>query len=125
MKRLSMLLVVVALAGAAHAEDGIPKPGSELTPTQRRALQLLVESDPQLRKQVEAGITAEQIGRERAVMQEEQNQFFASQKRFVLIAYGVMWALVVGFVVLMFLRQRKQEAEIAGLEARLKALSKS
>lgn len=109
----------------AVAPTGIPSPGTELSATQRRQLQLLIESDEALRTQVREGITAELIGQRRREMEQEQSKFFADQKQFVLIAYGIMWALVVGFVVFMFLRQRKLEGEIASLEARIKAATKT
>lgn len=129
----ALILAAVVAPGLARGQSavapvaptGIPNPGTELSATQRRQLQLLIESDETLRTQVREGITAELIGQRRREMEQEQSKFFADQKQFVLIAYGIMWALVVGFVVFMFLRQRKLEGEIASLEARVKAASKT
>jgi CcmD family protein len=104
---------------AAAATEGIPDVGTELTATQRHALQQLIAADPALREQVAAGITAEQIGQRRKEMETEQVAFFADQKRFVIIAYGIMWSLVVLFVLFMFLRQRRLEGTLASLEARV------
>lgn len=48
-------------------------------------------------------------------------KIFANQSRHVIIAYGVIWAILLLFTIAMFLRQRKLLAHIADLEARLKA----
>ena len=49
----------------------------------------------------------------------EEKDFFNSQKRFVIIAYGIMWALVVVFVVFLYLRQKRLEVELAAAEKRI------
>jgi hypothetical protein len=43
-----------------------------------------------------------------------------NDNRHVALAYGALWVLSAGFLGLMFLRQRKLDAEIARLEAEVK-----
>lgn len=51
-------------------------------------------------------------------IQDTETKKFARQKRFVLIAYGVIWTLLAGFALAMWLRQRQLAREIRGFEAR-------
>lgn len=73
-----------------------------------------------LRKCDELLAAGVQSSMEYSVHQREA-KIFANQSRFVITAYGVIWAVLLLFCVFMFLRQRKLLAQIGELEARLKA----
>lgn len=55
----------------------------------------------------------------RAVVHTEEASLMLANKQHVVAAYAVLWGLVVVFVVLLFLRQRGLNAEIARLEDQL------
>ena len=117
-KLMVMVVLLSALTRVARAQD-IPAVGTKLTPQQRAALTQLVESDPELRAQVYGAAKNAILEEERKAMEKGQADFFNDQQRFVIIAYGIMWALVVVFVVFLFLRQKRLEAELAEAEKRI------
>lgn len=51
-------------------------------------------------------------------IQDEETRKFARQKKFVLVAYGVIWALLAGFALAMWLRQRSLILQIRRFESR-------
>ena len=58
-------------------------------------------------------------------LQAEEAAKFTHQKAFVITAYGVIWALLVLFVVVLWLRQHRLDRELHDLETRLGSPQKS
>lgn len=54
----------------------------------------------------------------------EDAQQMLTNRRHVVMAYAALWALVAGFVVFMFVRQRNLQAEIARLEREIEQATK-
>lgn len=54
-------------------------------------------------------------------IQAEEARKFARQRRFVIAAYGTVWAVVALFAAAIFARQRRLAAQIEELESRLRA----
>lgn len=55
---------------------------------------------------------------------DQQSAVFVHNKRHVLMGYGAIWILTVGFVVITWLRQRRLGAEIARLQAEVDRATK-
>jgi hypothetical protein len=57
----------------------------------------------------------------RQSIQVEETARFVRQRRYLIAAYGVLWAVVAAFAAATYLRQRRLKAAIADLEAALAA----
>jgi hypothetical protein len=92
-----------------------------LTPPPAAAQPTAPYSSP-LRAQCEAELardarwSAELRDRVRPEVHQEDAQLMLVNKRHVVLAYGVLWAMVAGTVLLMWLRQRRLQEQIAQLE---------
>lgn len=75
-----------------------------------------VRADPGLKADIEGALREGVHTRESAT--------FTRNNRHVVIAYIAIWVLTVGFVVMMFLRQGKLQAEIARLSGELARAAK-
>jgi heme exporter protein CcmD len=61
----------------------------------------------------------------RYAIQKDEHDKFMRQSSFVIVAYAIVWAVVAGAALTMYLRQRRLIRELADLEARLKAAGPS
>jgi hypothetical protein len=52
---------------------------------------------------------------------DREAKVFANQKKFVIAAYAVLWVVLIGFVLIVWLRQRRLVDKIGDLEAKLRA----
>jgi len=98
--------------GTYHAEKGKETPAS----AGRRFLDDLSARDAVIASNVEHAV--------RYQIHAEEAAIFARQQRYVIVAYAVMWAILLAATAAMYLRQRRLAAALADLEARLAAKAK-
>lgn len=73
---------------------------------------------------LDAGLKADIEGALREAVHSRESASFTRNNRHVVIAYLAIWVLTVGFVVMLFLRQGKLQAEIARLSGELAQAAK-
>ena len=108
----SVALAPAALAQAPAAENTEAKPASAKPSPEEIAkldeCRALANSSKRLRGQVKNDLRAE--------MQQDDANMTMRNKRHVVMAYAALWILAVGFLVLLFLRQRGLSSEISRLK---------
>lgn len=116
--RILLVILFVGLAGAAYAQPTAapPEPGAMPAPPyqspDRDRCAAEIEKDPVWRAELQRRFETE--------FHEAEARRVTANNRHVVLAYGALWVLTVGFLGLMFLRQKKLLAEIERLEAEVK-----
>jgi hypothetical protein len=119
-----VIFLFLLVASAAHA-DGLPNcsfPHPErygyvqgqmpLAQPGENFLEDLHACDPTLASAVQDAV--------RYDIQKEETAKFVKQKQYVIGAYAVLWTILIGFALLMWLRQQRLLGEIKQLESKLK-----
>lgn len=112
--RLQLLIVTaaVALGGAVAAQPGETPPPADMEVAPAPVAATPEQSDKKLAEQclaateTDAALRARVKNRLRREIHEEDANLMVKNKRHVVMSYAVLWALVVVFLVLLYLRQR-------------------
>ena len=116
------LLSLAGIPRIAQAEEG----DYQAPPNVRTQCTAELKRDAQWRNELRKDYLipkAHSAAREffRAEVHEEDAKLMLNNKKHVVMGYAALWGLVVALVVLMWVRQRKLNAEIARLESKLTA----
>lgn len=127
MKKLLVVCSVMLLAANVAAATQLELSDEQLAPYKIKRGKSGNPAEPnaaagqrfmQALEQRDAEIAAVVRDAVRYEVQDEETKKFARQKKFVLVAYGVIWALLAGFAFAMWQRQRGLIREIRRFEAR-------
>ena len=135
MKLFIIACVFVVAIGQSHAQSATevappavaPAAAAPVAPTvSREACLAYIDADPALSAELASKLRAhidQQFWRDQeAATQKRHNDdatLIATNKRHVVMAYAAMWLLAVGFLALLWHRQRSLVARLGELEARL------
>src|SRR5687768_9265632 len=111
MRTSLVMLFVLGTASVALAQTPAPEPAGMPPPSYESPQRAACEAE--LAK--DARWFAEQKQTFIREFHEEEARVVTNNNRHVVLAYGALWVLTAGFLGLMFLRQRKLDAEIARL----------
>ena len=122
---LSLLFVLAITPRFAFAQEPAPAPAPAPTGQTRTPAELRqICADAMNQNPMFAESIVKTINEDTALQHARAASAIAKNEKHVILAYGAMWVVAAGFVVFLWRRQQKLQAEIAHLRRDLEAAAK-